>query len=73
MYTLDNLAHQSESARQHLDKALELTKPLATAYYMKEELRVIWHQDNKETASNLLTKWVNKAEAFVCPKLSPEL
>jgi len=25
-------------------------------------LRVIWHQNNKQTASNLLTEWINKAE-----------
>jgi len=62
MYNADNLANKSESARQRLDKALELNKPLATAYYMKEELRVIWHQNNKKTASNLLTEWINKAE-----------
>jgi transposase len=62
MYNPDNLANKSESARQRLNRALELNKPLATAYYMKEELRVIWHQNNKQTASKLLTEWINKAE-----------
>ncbi|MDQ7003986.1 MAG: transposase [Ghiorsea sp.] len=45
-----------------MDHALELNKPLATAYYMKEELRLIWQQKSKEDASNLLSEWVNKAE-----------
>jgi len=59
----ENLAKKKESARQRLDDALELNKPLATAYYMKEELRVIWQQDSKEAASKLLTEWINKAES----------
>ena len=63
MLKSDNLANKKESARQRLDKALELNKPLATAYYMKEELRVVWHQDNKEKASNLLTEWIKKADS----------
>jgi len=58
----ENLAKKKESARQRLDDALELNKPLATAYYMKEELRVIWQQDSKEEASKLLTEWIKKAE-----------
>ncbi len=63
MLNPDNLANKKQSARQHLDNALELNKPLATAYYMKQELRVIWHQDSKDHASKLLTDWVTKADA----------
>jgi len=63
MLNADNLANKKGSARERLEKALELNKPLATAYYMKEELRVIWHQDDKDKASNLFTEWVNKAES----------
>ncbi|MDQ7004970.1 MAG: ISL3 family transposase [Ghiorsea sp.] len=58
----ENLALRKASARQRLDNALELNKPLATAYYMKEELRLIWQQKSKKDASNLLTEWVNKAD-----------
>jgi len=63
MLNPDNIANKKQSARQRLDNALELNKPLATAYYMKEELRVIWHQDNKRNASTLLTDWVTKADS----------
>jgi len=56
----ENLAKEKESARQRLDDALELNKPLATAYYMKKELRVIWQQDSKEAASNLLKEWIKQ-------------
>ena len=34
--------------------ALELNRPLAAAYYMKENLCQIWEQQNKETAKTFL-------------------
>lgn len=63
MLNPDNLAKKKESARERLKMALELNEPLAIAYYMKEELRVIWQQASKEKASNLLTEWIQKADA----------
>ncbi|MBK6958978.1 MAG: transposase [Nitrosomonas sp.] len=33
---------------------------MATAYYMKEELRNIWHQPDKLSAQNALDEWVKK-------------
>ena len=32
---------------EHLKEALELNAPLATAYYMKEELCQFWEQEDK--------------------------
>src|SRR5271166_4775459 len=40
----DNLDPQ-RSERERLDEALRLNTPLATAYYLKEDLRQIWLQD----------------------------
>jgi len=40
--------------RQRLETALELNKPLATAYYMKEDLRQLWDQKNKIDAESYL-------------------
>jgi transposase len=37
-----------------LDEALKLNEPLATTYYMKEELRNIWHQPDKIAAQQAL-------------------
>lgn len=48
---------------EHLEQALALNKPLATAYYMKEELRQFWEQEDKATAAELLFDWVRRAEA----------
>jgi len=52
---------KNEQAR--LDEALQLNKPLYTAYYMKELLRQLWWQDDKRTARRFLNDWVAKAQA----------
>lgn len=56
--------------REHLEQALQLNKPLATAYYMKEELRQIWTQPTKFDAGELLNNWVAKARCSGIKMLS---
>jgi transposase len=46
---------------QRLNKALEINQPLATAYYMKEDLRQLWDQKNKVAAEAFLNDWVLRA------------
>ena len=46
---------------QRLQEALALNQPLSAAYYMKEDLRQIWKQPNKEKAKEFLTDWVWRA------------
>lgn len=48
---------------QRLKEALTLNQPLATAYYMKEELREVWKQPDKEAAQRLLNDWIARAES----------
>jgi transposase len=48
--------------RKRLDKALKLNKPLATVYYMKEDLRQIWDQSNKSAASVFIDDWIARAQ-----------
>lgn len=55
--------------RERLEKALEINKPLATAYYMKEDLRQIWDQPNKEKADECLWDWADRAIASEIPML----
>ena len=43
--------------KKHLEEALKLNEPLALAYYMKEYLRLIWKQPNKEEAARCLDDW----------------
>jgi transposase len=49
--------------RQRLDEALQLNLPLATAYYLKEDLRQIWHQANLRAARRELRGWLARARA----------
>jgi len=58
----DNL-DDTRDERQRLDEALKLNEPLAAAYYMKEELRNIWHQPYKIAAQKVLDEWIKKAAA----------
>jgi transposase len=48
--------------RERLEEALRLNQPLATAYYMKEDLRQIWEQPNQATATRVLDDWIRRAE-----------
>jgi transposase len=47
--------------RDRLDEALRLNEPLAKAYYMKEDLRRIWSQADKEKAAAFLDDWIERA------------
>ncbi len=46
---------------KRLGCALELNKPLATVYYMKEDLRHLWDWDDKKAASWHLNSWIEMA------------
>jgi transposase len=48
---------------QRLADALRINAPLATAYYMKEDLRQLWEQPGKRTAQRFLDGWVARAQA----------
>jgi transposase len=49
--------------RERLEEALRLNAPLATAYYLKEELGEFWEQDDEEQATAFLLDWLARAEA----------
>ena len=49
--------------KQRLEEALRLNAPLATAYYLKEDLRQFWEQDDKAAAGRFLDDWIRRAEA----------
>jgi transposase len=44
-----------------LQEALQLNQPLATAYYMKDDLRRVWQQEDKESAAFVLDDWIKRA------------
>jgi transposase len=62
---LKNPEHLDEkrNERSRLDEALRINQPLATAYYMKEDLREFWRQAGKRNARRFLRNWLARAEA----------
>jgi transposase len=56
----ENLDEERDE-RKRLEKALALNKPLATVYYMKEDLRQIWDQTNQKAAEVFLDDWLARA------------
>ena len=58
----ENLDEQRDEKRR-LEEALALNKSLATAYYMKEDLRQFWEQPGKRFATAFLKDWIRRAEA----------
>ena len=55
---LDNT--RDESKRLH--EALTLNEPLATAYYLKEDLRRVWERPDRAAAQRVLDDWIRRAE-----------
>jgi transposase len=49
--------------KRRLEEALRLNQPLATAYYLKEDLRQFWDQPDKAAAALFLQDWIRRAEA----------
>lgn len=51
---------RNEPAR--LQDALRLNQPLATAYYLKEQLGEVWEQEDEQEARVFLLDWIAQAE-----------
>ena len=58
----ENLDDEKDEVAR-LEEALRLNKPLATAYYLKEDLRQFWAQRGRRFAAAFLTDWIRRAEA----------
>jgi transposase len=58
----ENLDDERNEA-ERLAAALDLNTPLTIAYYMKDDLRQIWQQQNKAAARRVLDDWIRRAEA----------
>ena len=52
---------RNEPAR--LREALQLNESLALAYYLKEDLRLLWDEPTKRKAGRFLDDWIAQAEA----------
>jgi len=51
-----------KNERQRLDDALRINQPLATAYYLREDLRQFWQQPGRRTAGRFLDSWIARAQ-----------
>ena len=58
----ENLDEEKDE-RKKLEEALALNKSLATAYYLKEDLRQFWEQPGKKFGTSFLDGWIKRAEA----------
>jgi len=54
---------EKKNERQRLQEALDLNQSLATAYYLKEDLRPLWEQDSRRQAEQFLNDWIARAQA----------
>ena len=55
--------------KTRLENALAMNEPLSKAYYLKERLREIWSQANREQAEAVLDDWVKQAGESKIPQL----
>jgi transposase len=53
----------SKDELHRLEEALRLNRPLAIAYYLKDDLRRFWEQDDFVSAFNFLDDWCARAQA----------
>jgi transposase len=56
-------ADTNKDERARLQAALEFNRPLATAYYMKERLRLLFDSKTIEQAQKELTAWILEAQS----------
>jgi transposase len=50
-----------EQGQEKLARALEVNQPLATVYYLKEKLRMLWTQPSKIEGEKWLESWIAEA------------
>jgi transposase len=58
----ENLDDRRDEANR-LREALEINRPLAAAYYLKEDLRRLWSCRNKKQALQFIKDWIYRASS----------
>ncbi|WP_141709990.1 transposase [Vibrio tasmaniensis] len=51
----------NEQGQAKLERVLEVNQPLATVYYLKEKLRMLWSQPSKIEGEKWLENWIDEA------------
>jgi len=60
---LTRAAHLAEGQLPRLEEALKLNEPLSQAYYLKEELSLLWEQPSRSAMESFLRQWCERAMA----------
>jgi transposase len=60
---LTRAAHLAEGQLPKLEEALKLNEPLSQAYYLKEELSLLWEQPSRAAMERFLRQWCERAMA----------
>lgn len=60
---LYNRRNLKEKGSQRLQEALSINMPLAQAYYLKEDLQLLWDQLNEQDANQFLNLWCEQADS----------
>ncbi|NCA77762.1 MAG: ISL3 family transposase [Alphaproteobacteria bacterium] len=55
--------NDEKNERKQLEQALQINQPLAEAYYLKEELGLLWSKNTRDEAEEFLTSWATRAWA----------
>lgn len=66
---LKNQSKLSDNAKEKLQEALAVNESLYMAYYLKEELKLLWEQTDITKAEEFLDTWTNKANETGLTKL----
>jgi transposase len=61
--TTPNPKRDNKSESQLLAEALAVNQPLATAYYLKEDLRRLWDFRDADAGATFLDGWIERAKA----------
>jgi len=61
--------NEENNEKEHLEQALQLNKPLAEAYYLKEELGQLWLKNTRKEAEKFLKGWIKRAHATTIVQL----
>jgi transposase len=59
---LRNPQNLQEDQIPKLERALQLNEPLLLGWYLKEELRELWHQPSRQKLEAFLKDWCQKAD-----------
>jgi len=60
---LTRAAHLEKEKLPKLEDALKLNEPLSQAYYLKEELSLLWEQPSRTAMEDFLRQWCDRAIA----------